>query len=318
MTRRRWIIQVIRCVILALVAWGIWRAVVRARSEFVEHDFPLREIRLSWLVVAGCLYFVGMLPMYWFWLRTLHALGQYPGKLACLRAFYIGHLGKYVPGKAMVVVLRTSLLAQAGIDPVVASISVFIETLTMMAVGAFVAASLITVQFGDQIPMQVLAIILMLATGVPLMPPLFRRIVRTLKLSRLSSHLNLDGLTYRLMASGFLANSIGWIVLGLSLWATLRAMPTADTVAVTMEDIPRLVASTSLAMVAGFLSLLPGGVGVRELVLNTLLAPQVGESTAIVSAVLLRLVWLATELIAAGLLFILAGSRGRQDPSPNG
>ena len=303
----------IRTLILALVIWGIWRAVDQARSELTEYDFSFRKIQLGWLVVAGCLYFTGMLPMYWFWLRALRALGQHPGRLACLRAFYIGHLGKYVPGKAMVVVIRTSLLAQSGVDPVVASVSVFIETLTMMAVGAFVAASLITVQFGDQIQMQILAVVLMLATGVPLLPPLFRRIVKTLKLSRLSSKLNLDGLTYRLMSLGFTANCIGWIVLGLSLWATLKAMP--NTEMITLADLPRMVASTSLAMVAGFLSLLPGGVGVRELVLNELLAPHVGGATALASAVLLRLVWLATELIASGVLYVVASTSHGIDPS---
>jgi hypothetical protein len=65
------------------------------------------------------------------------------------------------------------------------------------------------------------------------------------------------------------------------------------------------LAAVSLAMVAGFLSLLPGGVGVREYVVLTLLAPAVGTVAALVSAVLLRLCWLAAELVAAGVLYPL-------------
>ena len=57
-----------------------------------------------------------MLPMWWFWYRTLQAFGQAPEGLSSLRAFFIGHLGKYVPGKAMVVVLRTALVRGARVD----------------------------------------------------------------------------------------------------------------------------------------------------------------------------------------------------------
>ena len=61
----------------------------------------------------------------------------------------------------------------------------------------------------------------------------------------------------------------------------------------------------SLAMVAGFLSLLPGGVGVRELVVMTLISvqPAYGPVVAIVSAVLLRFSWLMAELLVSAILY---------------
>ena len=33
------------------------------------------------------------------------------------------------------------------------------------------------------------------------------------------------GVDYRLMAFGWLIISVGWVLMGLSLWATLRAIP---------------------------------------------------------------------------------------------
>ena len=50
-------------------------------------------------------------------------------------------------------------------------------------------------------------------------------------------------------------------------------------------------------------NLLPGGLGVRELVLDELMVEPFGRVAAIVSAVLLRLVWLVTELIISGILY---------------
>jgi len=58
-----------------------------------------------------------------------------------------------------------------------------------------------------------------------------------------------------------------------------------------------------LAVVAGFLSLIPGGLGVRDTILMTLLAPTWGPTVAIISAVLLRLVWLVTELAASAVSY---------------
>ena len=85
-----------------------------------------------------------------FWHRILRALGQNVGFWTALRAFYIGHLGKYVPGKAMVVILRAGMIRGPGVDASLAVVSVFFETLTMMSVGALLAAGIVAVWFREQ------------------------------------------------------------------------------------------------------------------------------------------------------------------------
>ena len=57
-------------------------------------------------------------------------------------------------------------------------------------------------------------------------------------------------------------------------------------------------------MVAGFISLIPGGLGVRDWILMTLLAPQCGAKVALVSAVLLRIVWLLSEVAVSAILYV--------------
>jgi uncharacterized membrane protein YbhN (UPF0104 family) len=62
------------------------------------------------------------------------------------------------------------------------------------------------------------------------------------------------------------------------------------------------IGACAMAVVLGFVSFLPGGAGVREVVLSTMLTPIVGPVAAVAAAVWLRIVWLAAELlVAAGL-----------------
>lgn len=307
--RRRWM-MILKWVIVVLVAVFVVRAVLIARRQLgQEPEFSLRNVHWSWLVLAGGLYLLALLPMGLYWHRLLRALGQRPTVWQTLRAYYIGSLGKYVPGKAMVVVLRSALLRPAQVDPAVAAVSVFAETLTMMTVGALLAAVIIVFQFASHTGLLVLAIGLMLMSGVPTWPPVFRYLVRRLHgiVARPDVEAATAGFTWRVMLQGWCANIVGWSIMGLSLWAVLRAIPVLA-LDPWFELWPRLTASVSLAVVAGFLSLLPSGLGVRELILNELMKEPFGTTVAAVSVILLRLIWLLAELVVSAILYI--GSRG--------
>jgi len=305
-----WLKTSIRVAILALVTWGIWRTVDSGWDEIASAKFSVWQLHGGWLLMGGVCYLLGMLPCGLFWHRTLYAMGQRPRPLRTLRAFYIGHLGKYVPGKALVVVIRTTLIRGRHVDTTVAATSVFIETLTMMAVGASMAAVILAIQFREHQSLLLLALLLAFCAGAPTLPPVFRRVVLLLQVHRTSQQLKpaLEGLDFRLMSFGWGMVALGWMLFGFSLWATLLGMPGVE---VHPSDLPLLTACVSLAMVAGFLSLLPGGIGVREYVIMTLVQPQFGDVAAIGSAVLLRLIWLVSELTLASVLYF----SGREEES---
>jgi uncharacterized membrane protein YbhN (UPF0104 family) len=298
--------QAFRLLVLTLVCVGIWHTVVRAVDDLQARQFSLADIHPWWLVLAGACYLVGLLPCWLFWHRTLRAMGQHPTRMESLRAFYIGHLGKYFPGKALVVILRTGLIRGERCDTTVAAVSVFVETLTMMAVGAFVSAAILGTLFHEQIWLLLLAVGLMVCAGGPTLPPIFRRLVRLIGVRRANPDIDaaLDGLDFRLMAYGWVTVGLGWVLLGFSLWAVLRAIPGTTDVAVSLFDLPLVTACVALAMVAGFLSLLPGGIAIREFVIMTLLAPPFGDGAAMISAILLRLLWLLSELLLAAVLYL--------------
>ncbi|MFN9911294.1 MAG: hypothetical protein ACK53L_01850, partial [Pirellulaceae bacterium] len=54
-----------------------------------------------------------------------------------------------------------------------------------------------------------------------------------------------------------------------------------------------------MGQVIGFLSMLPGGAGARELVVTLLLAPAIGYAPALAAAVIYRIVTLTAELLLA-------------------
>ncbi len=300
---RRWLVPLFHILLLALMGWAIW---ARLSDEFgklgdVESLFPV--VRPLWLVVAGGLYLVGLLPSALFWHKTLLTLGQDPTWFSTFRAYYIGHLGKYLPGKALVVVLRVALL-RPNVPVAHAAMSVLYETLMMMAIGGLVAGGLLLLFWQDHGLLLVLAIGLALGAALPVLPPVFVRLARFARVGRLHPELidRVEAMTLRSRALGLLGVAGGWVVLGMSLSATLYGLGLSSSPL--GQDLPRQIAAVALSVVAGFLSLLPGGLGVREWVLMELLLPVLPDATtALAVALVLRLVWLVSELAISAILY---------------
>lgn len=281
-----------------MVVAGVAHTAREGIAELREISWQLRP---AWLVLGGLLYLAGLLPSAVFWHRVLGALGQRPRWFETFRAYYIGHLGKYVPGKALVVILRTALIRSRRVDTPVAVLSVFYETLTMMAIGAAVAAAVLMIRFREQQWLAAVALGLMLLAGLPTVPAVFAWIVRLLRLERFQAGLadSLKDVGWRGIVAGWLGIAAGWCVIGGSLAATLRGLDAE----VALDDLPLCIASASLAVVAGFLSLIPGGAVVREAVILELMAPRFGAAVALLAAVAVRFVWLLAEVAVSVILY---------------
>lgn len=305
---KRWLLTAGKVFVVVLVFWFVRHTIYEAIEQLSEQ--PL-QLRYGWLIVAAGIYLVGLLPAALFWHRLLINLGQDAGLGETLRAYYIGHLGKYVPGKAMVVVIRTGLIRGRRVNTGVAAASVFYETLTMMSVGALLAAGILAVWFREHAFLCLLALGLMVAAGLPILPPIFRRLAKFARIGRSDPLIaeKLERLGPGALLVGVSAMAISWILLGVSLWAVLRAMNVQDAGLIT--NLPLYVAAVALAMVAGFLSLIPGGAFIREMVLTELIAPHFGDMVALVSAIILRLAWLGGELMISGILYLILPRKGR-------
>ena len=297
---RQWLAAAIKLLIVALVVWYIRRTIVDAWEQLGAHRW---HFHAGWLVVSGGLYLLATLLCGIFWHRVLRALGQPVGLMQTLRAYYVGHLGKYVPGKAMVVILRTGLIRGQGVDTALAAVSVFFETLTMMSTGALMAAAIVAVWFHEQRLLFWAAMAMMVAAGAPTLPPVFRRLVRLVGVGKMNPAAaeKLANLGYGTMFFGWVLTGLGWAILGLGFWAALRGLGAVN--ADPFEQLHLYTAAVTLATVAGFVSFVPGGAVVREAVLTEVTAPFLGGAVALVGAILSRLVWLVSELLISGILY---------------
>jgi hypothetical protein len=304
-------LRLLKLAVFLALAWFIADFVRGAWPELARRKWTASP---GWLALAGALYLAGLLPCATFFRRILWRLGGSPPLFQALRAYYIGHLGKYVPGKAMVVILRAGLLRASGVDATAAAVSAVYETLTTMAVGAFLAAAVLLVWFREQTLFAALAAGLMVLALAPTLPPVFRRLMRLVRLDRLRPELwdRVGRLRIGTLAAGWLVIAAGWMLIALSLWATMRgigAQQAAGTPGELLLQMPLYLAAVSLAVVAGFLALIPGGAGVREAVFLALLQAAFGDAQAVLGAVVVRLVWLGAELAVAAVLYLL-GPRG--------
>jgi len=215
-----------------------------------------------------------------------------------------------VPGKAMVIVLRTGLIRSHRVDTGLAVASVFLETLTMMAVGACLAVPILAIFLSQDLRLTAAAVGMAVVAGLSTLPPVFSRLARLLGVGRSNPATaeRLAGVRYRTLVGGWLAMIVGWAFMGASLWAVLRA---ADLPADLAAHLHLYTAAVAMAVVVGFVSMIPGGLFTRDAALAILLAPMIsgGVTPAIIAAVL-RLVWLVAELAISAILYV-GGNRLR-------
>ena len=297
----KWCLALGKVLVILLVVWFVRKTLQEGWRELQQGHW---QLEWGWLALSGGVYLAGLIGPAFFWHHVLHRLGQKPRLADSLRAYYISHLGKYVPGKAMVIVLRAGLISSQQVHLGLAAVSTFIETLTMMAVGAFIALAILLAQFRDHPWLMLLSLGLMVVSGLPTLPSVVRLALRWLRWPGNGGTILETADRYRLptMLLGWAYMAVCWLVLGLSLGCCLAGMGVQVHWA-NMDQWALWTATAALAVVAGFVSLVPGGLMVREAVLLSLLAPQVGNAVALASAVLLRLVWLVAELAISAILY---------------
>jgi len=304
--------------------------------QMQQVDFSLLTFSPGWMSLAIGVYFLGWIPAasVWYWL--LHLAGQPVRYYPALRAHFCGHLGKYVPGKAVALVIRAGMVKPFGVSAALAGLLATVETLLTMATGLLIFTTLLPLisrlavaapfakklpwleQFGQlDLSVQIglsLGLLAAAALAAPLAARTLTWLVRKLaKKSGLSTVVESSGKTVaapngavrltggRLIACGLIV-AVGWAVNGLCLGAILQSLGIYPASGV---DVLLWIAAVAGATSLGFLVLFaPGGLGVREAILVTILqiSPQIDAGTATIAAVLLRIVSFSSEVIFAAIL----------------
>jgi glycosyltransferase 2 family protein len=287
--------------------------------DLQQLDFDKIKVRPEWLAASSVLYLASLVPSMCYW-RHLHDKFGYPLPFyPAFRAHYIAQLGKYVPGKTLAILMRAHFTHPFGVPYGVSIIISFYDVLTAMAAGGIVAALIYAVEPPGDLDIGLhpaaIGVVLIGMCGIPLLPSVFNFVVAKLSARIQAVQLyRLPPLRFGVLASGLLMTGGGWWVQGLSWWAMLNAV-LPEPPAPTFSMWAQCTASIAFATVAGFvLFFLPGGLGVRELLLRDLMLGFVSPAPYIsAAAILLRLDWIVTEALFALCAYWLPPARKEID-----
>jgi uncharacterized membrane protein YbhN (UPF0104 family) len=343
----------------AIPWWSIGKVIVGlAILAFIGRHFArdlppgealnvLRDCRPGWLVAAGALYIAGLGISLCFWYRLLWNLKQAPGRLEAVRAYYVGQMGKYLPGKAWALALRAGLIKSERVRLGPAVVSSLYEVLVTMAGGVLLAAVLTLTCIPSPAPsvhedpvlhplwrllrltdpgpriiepdiLLRLCAILGAVVGCPILPPLYNRLI-----DRMSLPFRRDGqeaampIGWRSWSEGLAMTACAWLILGSSLWSVVKSVLPNFQFAYFLPCCVYL----ALAYVAGFVIVfVPSGLGVREFCLNLFLVQEFIQhvglpdkqavTIGVLSVWLLRMVWTVAEVITVCIIYCLFLHRG--------
>ncbi len=306
----------------------------KEKQDLQNTRMDWKSIRIVWIPLSCVFGFFSILMpgiLWWIVLRSFHAD---PPFLPTQAAYAVGSLGKYVPGKAMVPIMRSASMRKWGV-PISASIlGVIVETLLSLSAAGTLGAITLCASRPPRW-LFLVSIAAALCSIIPTIPPIFNWMLKQVAKRKRLPRIEKDGqrnsheIGWSLVCRCWLLAVIGWILMGTSLFAAVAAVSPqvlrdafpeflagvySGDIATSLQLWVLCIATASLAFVIGFLSMLPGGAGVRELIVTLLLAPIVGYAPALAAAVLYRITNLVSELAMAGITSFASRSAAKGGP----
>ena len=218
-----------------------------------------------------------------------------------MRIFFVGQLGKYVPGKVWPVVAQVRLGRRYEVPGRISAAAAAIVTLLTFGVGLLVTALTLPLLGGDALRRYWWALLVLPVAVVLLLPPvlnrLLARILRLLRREPMPRPLTLGGT----------GRAVGWAVATwLCYGAHLLLLLTGAGVPLTPGLLVGATGAFAASWAIGFLlAFAPAGLGVREIGLVGLLAATVAQPLAVAATLISRLmltladlVWPAVALLA--------------------
>ncbi len=274
------------------------RRIVRDRSEIAD---ALSSANLGWLAIGAITGLGAMALIGVNWLLILRRAGALAPWRRGMSWFFVGQLGKYVPGGIWPVVGQAELARRGGTTRGIAysstAMSMVATFLGAATVGA--AAGLIAPPAGRLLP-ALLAMALIAGAACLSLTPL---------------RSSLDRLAHRVTRRELRLPDARWFTLlvarHLPVWVLFSGMSIFAVVALGVDVDTRLIVElifvTCVSWMAGFVIIgVPGGIGVREAIFISMTTASLGAGVAVSVAVLSRVVSIAVDLGGAALSVAIA------------
>lgn len=251
------------------------------------------------------------------WRAILTDFGSRIPFSAGMRIFFIGQLGKYLPGKLWPMLTQARLGRTYQVPGRASAAAALLVIMVSLGTGLLLTVCLLPLVSPDAFGRYWWALLALPMAAVALWPPVLNRGLATaMRLARrepLPRPLSLRGI-----GQSVLWSVLAWLAYGGHLWALLRGLGATDGPHLAVLSIAAFAGS----WVIGFLLIVaPAGAGPREAALVVILSVSVSQPIALVAAVLSRLLMIVVDVAAPALVVLLAtrrlGGRTRQSDPPD-
>ena len=287
--------------VVALVARSLGRNWAEFRSVHTALTVKPAGIAASLLAVSAT--YVIQIEA---WRSVLRGWGQHIGFGPAARAWALANLGRYVPGKVWSVAGLVVLARRAGVQVAPAAASAFVSQAIVVGAGAAVVAA-VTRHAASPLRLAAAGAAALATVGVLVWKPTARWLGRLVNATAPLEPLRAAA---ALTSSGLAV--LGWLGYGAAFWLLANSL-VAD------RALPFALATGVFALgyILGWLApFAPGGVGVRELVLISLLTPFLGSGGAVAVSIGSRVLLTVTEAGAA-LASVVLVRRAASEESPD-
>ncbi len=309
--RRRLTLQrSLRYLALAVVVAFAAVFVAREWSGFVD---GLRRLDVVSVLGAVVAILAGLVAAMLSWRAVLTSLGSRLPVLAAARVYFLGQLGKYVPGSVWPIVAQAELSKEYGVPRARAGLASLTQMLIGLVVGVCVAGVTLTLSAPDAFRTYWWIGLVAVAGVVVLVPPVFNRLIAlAMRLTRRAS--SGDVIDGRGLLTSALWCVVMWLAFGVHLWLLARSLGAPPAGLFLLST-----GGYALAWVVGFVIVfLPAGAGAREAALILALGSAVGRQDALALALVSRFLMLVGDAVSAGAAILAEKSRARRaDVSPS-
>jgi glycosyltransferase 2 family protein len=233
------------------------------------------------------------------WRRVMAGWSQQVPYWRSTRIWLVANLGRYVPGKVWSVAGLVILAERAGVAPWAAAASAV--AIQAIAIGTAIVVVAVATP-GAVSPLRLVAG-MTLAGGII-------AVLASARSARLVARLmgkqtDIRPLPMIAVAQSSAMGVLAWVTHGVAFWLLARGLGLPDKLSVITA-----AGVFPLGYVLGLLALFaPGGIGVREIVLTSLLAPTLGMGGAVALSLASRILLTLTEVVAPGVALLISRQR---------
>lgn len=285
---------------------GLGFVIQRIGANWDETGPVLRSADPWWLAAALLLAAAGMTAIALPWVDVVRLLGARLGRGDAVVLYYVGEIGKYLPGGVWPVVGRGEMAVRGGMRRSVAYSSVLFSLAVLYLAALLLAAGLLPVVLvsggSSSTPM---LLVLLMPVGLVALHPRVLGAVLALGARLIRRESGVDLPSWPAMIGLVLRYLPAWVLIGSATWAVAKAL---DAEIGWFE----VCFATVLSWSAGFLvAPAPGGVGVREAAFVAVAASLSGGIAAAI-ALCARVVFMVVDAVGAAAAGLVLGSRRRR------